>query len=175
MSDTSALMTSLEGITEHSEAADYQATGFHQKHRAAVSELVAIATAFADAGYILEMLSCEDRRTESQTMRLCYSFNSLQAVDRQLVQAEVACEGDADPSAEDANYEAPTLTGIYGAANWFEREVYDMYGVRFREHPELERLLLPEDADFFPLRRNFGRIEDAELPESGESEGGQDD
>lgn len=165
-----SLVATLGGITEKSEEADYGKTGFHHKHRAAVGEIVAIANTFVEAGYILEMLTCEDRRDDAQAMRLCYSYNTLQAVDRHLIHVDVAPEGDEDPS-----FEAPTLTGVYGAADWFEREVFEMYGVRFDGHPQLERLLLPEDADFFALRRDFGRIEDAEESEAAESPGSSDD
>lgn len=48
------------------------------------------------------------------------------------------------------------------SADWFEREIYDMYGVRFDDHPDLARILLPDDADFHALLKDFGRIEDAE-------------
>ena len=151
----------LEGLVSTSEAGDYAATGFHHKYTADLSNLVAIAEASAKAGYFLEMVTCEDRREDAQAMRLCYTFNALEAVDRHLIKIDVL------PASEsDQRYSAPTLCGVYGGANWFEREVFDMYGVEFDEHPELERILLPEDADFFALRRDFGRIEDAE-PEEG--------
>ncbi len=169
MSD--ALLASLEGLVTSSQATDYAAVGFHHKHRAELDELVAIAETGAKAGYILEMMTCEDRREDAQAMRLCYTFNDLRSVDRHLIQIDVAGEGE-----DDLTYHAPTLTEIYGGADWFEREVFDMYGVVFDDHPELERILLPEDADFFALRRDFGRIEDAETEEAAETEAaGNDD
>ncbi len=51
---------------------------------------------------------------------------------------------------------------MYKAADWNEREVYDMYGVTFAGHPDLKRILLPDDADFHALLKDFGRMEDAE-------------
>ena len=154
----------LEGLVSTSEAGDYAATGFHHKHTADLKNLVAIAEASAKAGYFLEMMTCEDRREDAQAMRLCYTFNALEAVDRHLLKVDVPPVGAPNPS-----FTAPTLNGVYRGANWFEREVFDMYGVDFEGHPELERILLPEDADFFALRRDFGRIEDAESEDDAEA------
>ena len=49
----------------------------------------------------------------------------------------------------------PTTTELWGTANWHEREVYDLYGVEFLGHPELERIFLPEDWEGFPLRKDY--------------------
>ena len=49
----------------------------------------------------------------------------------------------------------PTLTDIYGAANWMEREAYDFYGIIFQGHPNLIRILNVEDMDYYPMRREY--------------------
>lgn len=48
-----------------------------------------------------------------------------------------------------------SVTGIWKGADWLEREVYDMFGIEFTGHPDLRRILMPEDYDPFPLRKDF--------------------
>jgi len=63
---------------------------------------------------------------------------------RLRVKASVA-DGDACPS----------VTGIWAGADWLERETYDMFGIRFDGHPDLRRILLPEDWPGYPLRKEY--------------------
>jgi NADH-quinone oxidoreductase subunit C len=51
--------------------------------------------------------------------------------------------------------ELPTISGIFSGANWHERETHDFFGIRFTGHPNLQPLLLPEDAHFHPLRKDY--------------------
>lgn len=53
------------------------------------------------------------------------------------------------------NPEMETLCGIWGSANWYEREAFDMMGINFRNHPDLRRMYMPEEFEYHPLRKDF--------------------
>lgn len=51
--------------------------------------------------------------------------------------------------------EVESITGLYSAAEWHEREVYDLMGIKFKNHPDLRRILLPNDWEGYPLLKNY--------------------
>lgn len=68
--------------------------------------------------------------------------------DHGYLRVVAACAGDTDPV-------APTVSDLWPAANWHERETYDLLGIRFENHPDLRRILMWEGYPFHPLRKDF--------------------
>jgi NADH-quinone oxidoreductase subunit C len=56
---------------------------------------------------------------------------------------------------EEQDAALPTVTGVWAGANWHERETYDMFGLKFTGHPDLRRLYMPDEFEYFPLRKDF--------------------
>jgi NADH-quinone oxidoreductase subunit C len=55
----------------------------------------------------------------------------------------------------DSDPTVSTVSGVWGAANWAEREMYDLFGLQFTGHPDLRRILMPDDWEGFPLRKDY--------------------
>jgi NADH-quinone oxidoreductase subunit C len=67
--------------------------------------------------------------------------------------------------------ELPTVTSVWKTADWHEREIYDMMGIRFRGHPDLRRILMWEGYPYFPLRKDFPLAgKSSDVPEVGFTE-----
>ncbi len=112
--------------------------------RFAPSELPEAARRLRDElGFIrfidLTALDDPDRAERFDLQYLLYSM-----VERRWVRLKVA-------TAE----AAPSMTPIFAGADWFEREVFDMFGVRFDGHPNLTRILMPDDWVGHPLRKDY--------------------
>ena len=80
-------------------------------------------------------------------LEIVYDFNHYSEVCRVVIKARVPRD----------NPEIPTISTIYPAAHWHERETHDFFGIKFAGHPYLVPLLLPEDADFHPLLKDFNK------------------
>lgn len=56
---------------------------------------------------------------------------------------------------EEDDPKVPTVAGVWKTANWHERETYDMFGIVFEGHPDLRRMYMPEEFEYYPLRKDF--------------------
>jgi NADH-quinone oxidoreductase subunit C len=93
-------------------------------------------------------ITAVDRPEEAERFMVVYNFLSLTQNARlrlTVTVGEGAGEGDSVPS----------LCGVFPNANWFEREVYDMYGVKFAGHPDLRRILTDYGFEGHPQRKDF--------------------
>lgn len=57
--------------------------------------------------------------------------------------------------ADESDYNIDSVASVWKTANWQERETFDMYGIKFNNHPDLRRMYMPEDFEFYPLRKDF--------------------
>lgn len=80
-----------------------------------------------------------------EEMEVVYDFNRYDRFCRVVVKARVPRD----------KAEIPTISGVFTGALWHERETHDFFGIKFLGHPYLVPLLLPEDADFHPLLKDF--------------------
>ena len=80
-----------------------------------------------------------------EAMELVYDFNKMKNGGRVALRVRVPR----------ATPELPSISKIYGGADWYEREAHEMFGIVFSGHPNLVPLILPEDADFHPLRKDY--------------------
>ncbi len=86
-----------------------------------------------------------DRFTSEDRFEVIYTVVSLRNQQRIFIKTRV----------EEDEPELASVCEIWPGANWHEREVYDMFGVRFTNHPDPRRIFMPEDYRYYPLRKEF--------------------
>jgi NADH-quinone oxidoreductase subunit C len=133
---------------EKVEAGDYRATGYHLEVAAKPEQMPAVAQAMLDLDCYLESLTALHF---PEHFTLVYHFAHFQELCRTAVHAVL-------PNGQ----QPPTISHIYPGANWYEREVFDLFGVKFSGHPDMRRILLPFDADFHPLLKEFAEPAESE-------------
>ena len=82
---------------------------------------------------------------EEPRFEVIYHLHSLERNERLRLKCRVAA----------ANPEIDSVTGVWRGANWYERETFDLFGIRFRNHPGLRRIMLPETWEGHPLRKDY--------------------
>jgi NADH-quinone oxidoreductase subunit C len=122
------------------------------------SELHSTVRRLHDEGYdLLVDLFAYDTPDRQKRFDVVYLFHRMADGARTRLKVQVA-----------RNETVPSLVELQPSANWYEREVYDLYGVRFSGHPDLRRILMPDDWIGHPLRRDHplgGEVVDYGLPD----------
>ena len=98
----------------------------------------------------LEFLLCEDVTAVDWAKRknrftVVYHIFSLKHNFRLVLKADV----------DESDCAIDTVSSVWKTSNWQERETYDMYGIKFNNHPDLRRIYMPEEFEYYPLRKEF--------------------
>ena len=107
---------------------------------------------------LLSAATCVDRFPHEPRFELIYQLVSIPR--REKVRLKVRVSGN-DPVVD-------SLVPVWPGANWLEREIFDLFGIRFHGHPDLRRILLPEDWEGYPLRRDYPVEGYRDVPNTGE-------
>ena len=93
----------------------------------------------------LSGITAVDWTPEEPRFEVVYLLHSLERNERLRMKCRLP--GD--------NPEIDSVTGVWRSANWYERETFDMFGIKFRNHPNPRRILMPDDWDGHPLRKDY--------------------
>lgn len=109
----------------------------------------ALQSARAAGFSLLTDLTAVDRYPATPRFEVVYHLTAPDARARIRLKARIAETG-----------AVPSATPVWPGANWLEREVFDLYGIRFDGHPDLKRILMPDDWEGYPLRKDFPLTEE---------------
>jgi NADH-quinone oxidoreductase subunit C len=123
---------------------DYAAKGYHVEATIAPDQVVFAAEQLDKEGLSLDTITGVDWMAEGQ-MEVVYDYFHPAKALRVVVRTRIPRD----------NPELATILKVFPGANWHERETHDFFGIRFLGHPNLTPFLLPEDADYHPLRKDF--------------------
>ena len=110
--------------------------------------LVSLVRIVSRNGFFIESLTAVDR-IKDEKMEGIYIFNLYEECQRLLIRIVM----------DRGNPVLPTITKIFPGALWYERELAEMFGIRFDGCPDTRNLLLPEEATYHPLRKDFKGVE----------------
>ena len=129
------------------EASTYLGQNYMVVDRSLIPEILHILRDEENFNYCVDITTVHypNREKQFDVIWILYSFASNERIRIKTLIAD----GEALPSS----------VPIWATANWLEREVYDMFGIRFDGHPDLKRILLPEGWKGHPLRKDYGIIQ----------------
>ena len=110
-----------------------------------------------DPDWQMNMLHCVSGVDQGETVAVVYHLFSMPKRHFTVLKTEVSKDSPVVPS----------LTGIWPAADWLERETYDLVGILFEGHPDLRRILLPDEWQGHPLRKDYEMPEHEDLQKLG--------
>lgn len=123
---------------------DFSLRGVNAEAKVSPDQVVEAARQLDKEGFALDTITGVDWMAEAQ-MEVIYDYFHPDKCLRVAVRARIPRE----------KAEIPTISEVFPGANWHERETHDFFGIRFSGHPNLEPFLLPEDATYHPLRKDF--------------------
>src|ERR1035437_473999 len=123
---------------------DYAAKGYHAEVTVAPDQVVFAAEQLDKEGLSLDTITGVDWMAEGQ-MEVVYDYFHPAKALRVVVRTRIPRD----------NPEIATIQKVFPGANWHERETHDFFGIKFLGHPNLTPFLLPEDATYHPLRKDF--------------------
>jgi NADH-quinone oxidoreductase subunit C len=109
-----------------------------------IAEVGRYAKSDLDFNYLVD-ISSVDNYGDDPRWTLVYLLRGLRN----------GCELRLKTNVSEEKSELPSVIGVWSTANWHEREIYDMMGIRFGGHPDLRRILMWEGYPYFPLRKDF--------------------
>ena len=124
--------------------ADYPLRGYHLEGSVTADQVELAAAEMDREGLALDTITGVDWLAEKQ-MEVVYDFFHPTTGLRVVIRCRVNRQ----------NPQIPSIASIFPGANWHERETHDFFGIRFLGHPNLEPFLLPEDATYHPLRKDY--------------------
>jgi len=93
----------------------------------------------------LSTVTAVDRYPAEPRFEVVYHLHSIERNERLRLKARIS----------GAQPEIETVTTVWRGANWYEREVFDLFGIRFTGHPDLRRIMMPDDWEGYPLRKDY--------------------
>lgn len=123
---------------------DFSARGVNAEAAIPPEQVVEAARVLDREGFAIDTITGVDWMAQNQ-MEVVYDFFHATKPLRVALRTRVPRE----------NPEVPTISQVFPGADWHERETHDFFGIRFAGHPDLSPFLLPEDADYHPLRKDF--------------------
>jgi len=93
----------------------------------------------------ISTVTAVDRYPAEPRFEVVYHLHSIERNERVRLKCRLRGE---DPVIE-------SVTGVWRGANWYEREVFDLFGIKFLGHPDLRRIMMPDDWEGYPLRKDY--------------------